>query len=304
MITGLHHVTAISAKAQATYDFYTNVLGLRLVKRTLNFDDPTTYELYFGNANGSPGTLLTFYTWEGASRGQKGTGQATGFSFAVPENSLSYWYERARKLGVELDRPSRSFGQDCITLADPDGLRIQMVATGPSNVAEHAISGLHSVMMDEEGFESTANLLTGSLGLRLSDTNGNRFRFAAGDSGPQTYIDVMCLPAGQRGEAGAGCIHHFALSACKESGLGMIRAKVADAGFNVTPVLDRTYFRCFYFREPGGVLFEIATDGPGFAIDEPLAELGSSLKLPRRYEPMRRRIESVLPALFTTPIRV
>jgi glyoxalase family protein len=298
MIPGIHHVTAIASDAQANYDFYVGFLGLRLIKKTVNFDDPTTYHLYYGDATGAPGTILTFFPWQGARRGRKGTGQPTVISFAVPVGSLSYWHDRARERAVAVEGPRRNFEQDYLTVNDPDGLRVELVEV--DRPGEHAILGFHSVVLDEEGYERTAELLTETMGFRLAAEKGNRFRFTTGDGGPGSMLDVLCLPAGQRGTMGAGTVHHVAWRTQDDNAQASWRDRIAAAGLNVTPIIDRVYFHSIYFREPGGVLFEIATDGPGFMVDEDQAHLGSELKLPPWYETMRNQIESVLPPLRTS----
>jgi glyoxalase family protein len=344
MISGLHHVTAIASDPQQNYDFYARFLGLRLVKKTINFDDPGTYHFYFGDQVGAPGTIMTFFLWPGAYRGRIGTGQTSVTSFAVPRESLAYWTERARSFGVELQGTTSRFDSELLSLSDPDGLRIELVAgdvesdtvsDGGGVPADHAIRGFHSVTLSEaqmprsaasnesrnsadvprgarelarfgfcassaeEGFERTAALLTGTLGFHRGPEDGNRFRFETGSGGPGSIVDLLCLPSSQRGRQGAGTVHHIAWRTPDDASQNEWRAKLASGGLNVTPVMDRNYFKSIYFREPGGVLFEIATDPPGFAIDEPAESLGSALKLPAWYEPARAQIEAALPPLRT-----
>ncbi|HEV2856459.1 MAG TPA: ring-cleaving dioxygenase [Thermoanaerobaculia bacterium] len=301
-IAGIHHVTAMAGDPQANVDFYTGVLGLRLVKRTVNFDDPGTYHLYYGDEMGHPGTIMTFFPWPLARRGVQGAGQATVTSFSVPEGSLGYWTERLGKLGVPFEDPRPRFGEEVLTLLDPDGLRLELVTrkddgrkpwTGGPVPAEHAARGFDGVTLTEWNPEVTAEVLAGTLGFRPAGQQGDRFRFEAGAS----RVDVLASPASARGHISAGTVHHVAWRAADDADQLAWREAVAESGLYVTPVLDRQYFHSIYFREPGGVLFEIATDPPGFTRDEPADSLGNSLKLPPWLEPERKRIEQALPPI-------
>jgi glyoxalase family protein len=278
-IPGLHHVTAIAGDPQANVDFYAGVLGLRLVKRTVNFEDPNTYHLYFGDCAGRPGTLLTFFPWPGASRGQRGAGQATATAFAVPERSLSYWADRLAAAGAPLDRPVRRFGEEVLALDDPDGLRLELVertgATpdGPLDhgdvPAEHAIRGLAGVTLTERHVAATEALLASTLGLRRVGREGTRTRMQTAGRELGAVVDLVEERDGPAGSIAVGTVHHVAFRARDDAEQQAWRAGLLSAGLAVSPVRDRNYFRSIYFREPGGVLFEIATDGPGFAADEP-----------------------------------
>jgi glyoxalase family protein len=302
---GIHHVTAIGGDAQRNVDFYADLLGLRLVKRTVNFDDPETYHLYYGDGNGNPGSIVTFFPWgDDAPKGRIGAGQVMTTSFSVPAASLGYWTERLVETGTRFERPRASFGETTLTFEDPDGLRVELVAAeddrpgweGPEVPAEHAVRGLHHVTLVVAEADRTAELLTETLGFeRVGDAEG-RTRFASGGA-PGTLVDVSEASGFPRGEMGAGTVHHVAFRAEDDESERDIRRRVEALGFNVTPVLDRNYFHSIYFREPGGVLFEIATDPPGFAVDEPQEELGANLKLPVWLEERRERLEEVLPAL-------
>lgn len=303
---GIHHVTAIASDQQRNLDFYAGVLGLRLVKRTVNFDDPTTYHFYFGDETGSPGSLITFFIWPGGKRGRAGAGQVAVTSFAIPPRSLGYWIERLIKFHVPYEQPKTRFDDErVIALKDPDGLLLELVAhasaesrprwSGGQVDAEHSIRGIHSVTLWEEGHELTSRLLIDSLGFRLVREQGSIYRFAAPGEGPGKIVDVRVVPGLWSGVAGAGAVHHVAFRSRDDAGQIAIRGTLATLGSNVTPPLDRHYFRSVYFREPGGVLFEIATDGPGFTIDEPLATLGLALKLPPWLEDRRFEIEALLP---------
>ncbi|HEX8032936.1 MAG TPA: ring-cleaving dioxygenase [Ktedonobacterales bacterium] len=305
-IAGIHHVTAITADPQRNLDFYTGVLGLRLVKLTVNFDDPGAYHFYFGDALGHPGTILTFFAWPGAPRGRQGTGQAAVVAFAIPQAALGFWLERLTQHGVRYETPSAHFEKKVVAFKDPDGLLLELV-TDPQ-AAEHpawqqgpvppeqAIRGFHSVTLWEEGYERTAELLTETFGFRLLATEENTYRYAAsGEQGPATLVDVRCAPGFWRGSVAAGTIHHVAWRTPDDAAQLRWRERLVALGLNVTPVIDRTYFHSIYFREPGGVLFEIATLPPGFTVDESADALGTALKLPPWLEPQRADIEQILP---------
>jgi catechol 2,3-dioxygenase-like lactoylglutathione lyase family enzyme len=275
-------------------DFYTQVLGLRLVKLTVNFDDPGTYHFYFGDANGSPGSILTFFPWAGVARGTVGIGQVSATSFAVPAGSLDYWRER---LGVQ-DVVER-FGEPVLRFEDPDGLPLEVVATEPGGSADapHAIIGFHSATLSEEGYENTAALLQDVMGLRPVGQEGNRFRYRMGSGGRAAIVDVLCAPDARPGRLGAGTVHHIAWRTPDDAQQLAWRKRLVGDGYNVSPVMDRTYFHSIYYREPGGILFEIATDPPGFALDEAPAHLGERLMLPAQYESHRSILERTLPKL-------
>lgn len=309
-IRGLHHVTAIASGAQANLDFYTRVLGLRLVKRTVNFDAPDTYHFYYGDVAGSPGSLLTFFPFADAAAGRAGTGMAETTAFAVPESAFEPWMSRLADEGREFDGPVTRFGAQVLGLRDPDGLQIELVAepgldgsapgaggsVGPVG-AEHAIRCLHSVALCVEAPERTARLLTETFGYEAAGDESGRQRFRVQAVGPAGIVDLLCQPDRMRGRMGAGTVHHVAFRAQDEAEQLIWREAVLSLGFDVTPVLDRQYFRSIYFREPGGVLFEIATDPPGFATDEAPEALGTVLKLPSWLEPRRAEIERRLPPL-------
>jgi glyoxalase family protein len=302
---GIHHVTAIGGDAQRNVDFYAGLLGLRLVKRTVNFDDPETYHLYYGDGSGNPGSIVTFFPWgDDAPKGRIGAGQVMTTSFSIPAASLGYWMERLVENGRRFEKPRGSFGETTLTFEDPDGLRVELVAAederpgwdSPTVPAEHAVRGIHHVTLIVAEAQKTAELLTGALGFERAGKAEGRGRFAAG-GGPGTLVDVSEASGFPRGTMGSGTVHHVAFRAEDEESELAFRERVESLGFEVTRVLDRNYFRSIYFREPGGVLFEIATDPPGFAVDEPPEELGSNLKLPAWLEERRERIEEVLPPL-------
>jgi glyoxalase family protein len=306
-IQGLHHVTAIAGEPQANVNFYTGVLGLRLVKLTVNFDDPTTYHLYYGDGQGHPGTILTFFPWPGAVAGRIGTGQLTVTSFAAPEKSLPYWRRRFEKRGVTFEDARSDFGEETLFFKDPAGIQLELVSTAkadPDRVwergpvpTEHAIRGFHRVTLSESGYERTASLLTDILGFQQIAKAGNRFRYAVAGGGPGAMVDLVCAPEGRRGRVAVGTVHHVAWRTATDTEQVQWRDTLKRQKYNVTPIMDRRYFHSIYFREPGGVLFEIATDPPGFAVDENAERLGSSLKLPPWLEQSRSELERLLPPI-------
>jgi predicted esterase/catechol 2,3-dioxygenase-like lactoylglutathione lyase family enzyme len=311
-ILGLHHVTAIASDPQRNIDFYAGVLGLRLVKRTVNFDDPQTYHFYFGDETGTPGSIMTFFPWPGARRGRQGVGQVAITSFAVRPQAIGFWVERLLRHGIEYEGPAkREIGDDSETVLsfkDPDGLMLSLVGhraaeTRPAWSDAHGIStddaihGFHSVTLWVDTHEPTERVLTSTLGLRAVSENGTTRRYAVGDGGPAAIVDVRAAGGFMRGAGGAGTVHHVAWNVEDDDAQLALRSQVIDAGLRPTEVIDRNYFHSVYFREPGGVLYELATQAPGFAIDEPVEHLGESLKLPPQYESHRREIEAVLPPI-------
>ncbi|PRX98668.1 ring-cleaving dioxygenase [Allonocardiopsis opalescens] len=306
--SGLHHVTAIGGDPQRNVDFYLRALGLRLVKQTVNFDDPGTYHLYYGDEAGRPGSLMTFFPWPGTPTGRLGNGQATTTSFSVPESSIGWWQRHLEGLGVSVDPVESRDEEDVLTFRDPDGLVLALVGHhgGGDDRApwdnglvpvEHAIRGLHSVTLSVAQEDATADMLVNGLGLRPQSRDGNRLRYAAGEGGPGALVDVLVTPDAPRGLVAAGTVHHVAWRAPDQATQAAWRDELLDQGVRVTSILDRQYFRSIYFREPAGTLLEVATDEPGFAIDEPLLELGRALKLPPWLEPQRDDIQALLPAL-------
>lgn len=304
--SGLHHVTAIAGSPQDNAEFYLRTLGLRLVKTTVNFDAPDTYHLYYGDEAGTPGTLLTFFPFGQVPPGRRGNGQATTTAFSVPPESIGWWQQHLRGLGVDVSEVSERDGEAALTLHDPDGLELALVAHPQGDPRapwdngdippEHGIRGLHSVTMDTAREDGTVAMLN-ELGLHAAGQDGNRLRFAAGDGGPGALVDVRVNPDAPSGLVAGGTVHHVAWRAPDEVTQQAWRAELVESGAQVTSILDRQYFRSIYFREPGGTLLEIATDEPGFAIDEPLLELGRALKLPPWLEPNREQIQAALPTL-------
>lgn len=307
LITGIHHVTAIASNAQKNLDFYTGVLGLRLVKKTVNFDAQEVYHFYYGDEAGSPGSILTFFPYEGLVNGRHGKGMLNTTAFSVPGSSLSYWLERFKRFGIPYKKPQERFDDEvAVYFEDEDGLGLELVFTNRDNragythgpvPAEHAIRGFYNVEIWEEGYERTAALLTEQLDHTLIAEKGNRFRFAATDA-PGNYVDILCSPDSMKGLAGSGTVHHIAFATRDLASQEAVRLRMVKRMLNPTPVLDRLYFTSIYFREPGGVLFEVATTGPGFAADEPASHLGEALKLPAQFEEERAHIETVLPPAF------
>jgi glyoxalase family protein len=306
-ILGLHHLTAIASDPQRNYDFYAKVLGLRFIKKTVNFDDPGTYHFYFGDEVGSAGTILTFFPWPHITRGRRGPGQATEISYSVPAGSLDFWMRRFDEQQVSYTPPSERFGEQYLTFPDPDGLQLELVVSKtpddrtpwatPEVGADVATRGFHCVTLTLASREATAAILTDIFGYQLIAKEGNRYRYATDAVASANLIDLMEVGSAAPSITAGGTVHHVAFRVKNDATLMQFRARVAARGLNITPQIDRQYFHSLYFREPGGVLFEIATDNPGFMVDEPLAELGTHLLLPHQYEARRWQIEERLPKL-------
>ncbi|HYO81168.1 MAG TPA: ring-cleaving dioxygenase [Bryobacteraceae bacterium] len=305
-LNGIHHVTAIASDAQTNLDFYVRFLGLRLVKQTVNFDDPGTYHFYYGDRLGRPGTLITFFPWAGTGRGRAGAGQVSATAFAVPAGALELWQQRVMRYGVDASQAESPWGERILRLNDPDGLSLELVETtavtpeaedGLEVPAEAAITGIARAELLSYHPEQTLQLLTNTLGYSRQGETGDLVRLTS-ESG--SLLDVH-LRAAPRGLGGAGTVHHIAFRTPTDEAQQSWIDTLTDAGVAVTPVMDRNYFRSIYFREPGGILYEIATDPPGFTVDEPADELGSTLKLPQQYEKHRDRIQLALPQI-TVPV--
>ena len=307
-VGGIHHVTMIAGDPQANADFYGGVLGMRLVKRTVNFDDPETYHFYFGDETGGPGTLLTFFPVPGAARGRTGAGQATLVYLAVPPGALDYWEERLGRFGVPCRRRPGPGGRPGLFFTDPDGLPLALLDEpapdrpgwpGGPVPAPHAIRAVAGVRLTVHDVEPTGRVLQ-ALGYRPAPeggTGGTPALWITGDGGATRWIELDVAPGLRRGTLGAGTVHHVAFRTAGDATQQAWRNRLTQLGLHVTPVQDRQYFRSIYFREPGGVLFEIATDPPGFLIDEDRASLGTGLRLPPWYEPARAALEKALPPL-------
>ncbi|HKX18902.1 MAG TPA: ring-cleaving dioxygenase [bacterium] len=304
---GIHHVTAIAGPPQENVDFYAGTLGLRLVKRTVNFDDPGTYHLYFGDDAGHPGTILTFFPWPGAPRGHQGAGQVTVVSFSVPPDSLGFWEERLRNHRVAFEARESPFDESLLEFSDPDGLPLELVADprrdpgrpwpGAPVPAAQAIRGFHSVSLLEHAHHATERLLTEIMGCQFVQTVGHRRRYVTGEGGSAAYVDIVTAPDASPGQVAVGTVHHVAWRVRSGEAQAVWRQRLLEARVNVTPVRDRQYFHSIYYHEPGGVLFEIATDPPGFGIDEAPDALGTALRLPPWLEPRRAALEGRLPPL-------
>ncbi|WP_426479280.1 ring-cleaving dioxygenase [Chryseobacterium sp. CBSDS_008] len=305
-ILGLHHITAIADNAKRNLGFYTKVLGVRLVKKTVNFDDPGTYHFYFGNETGTPGTILTFFPWEGIGKGSNGSGMATHIGYSVPKGSLEFWRNHLQNLNVATEE-GEIFGEKMISFKDPDGLQLQLIEpSGEDNRKvwttddikdESALRGFHNVTLTLKKADPTIKVLTDILGYDFKKQDGERYRLATDAIDTANIVDIIENDAIPAGRNAAGTNHHIAFRVKDDNVLMEYREKALSAGLSITPKINRDYFYSLYFREPGGVLFEIATDNPGFTVDEPLNELGTNLKLPVQYEGMREKIEGVLPNL-------
>lgn len=307
-IQGLHHITAIAGDAQRNYNFYTSVLGLRLVKKTVNFDDPGTYHFYYGNETGTPGTILTFFPWTHVKPGHTGTGMANEIGYAVPAGSLKFWADRFKEHKVKQSEPLERFGELLLPFQDPDGLKLNLITPAQEDsrapwttnavTAAEATRGFHSVVLTLKDIKPTAEILTDIFGYTLLKQEGNRYRFITTAVENAGIVDLVESPDERPGLVAGGTNHHVAFRVKNDEVLMEFREKIVAKGFHITPKIDRNYFFSLYFREPGGVLFELATDNPGFAVDEAVSELGKGLKLPAQYEPQRETIEKVLPVLI------
>lgn len=307
-MSGIHHVTAIAGNALRNYDFYTSSLGLRFVKKTVNFDDPGTYHFYYGDEAGHPGTILTFFPWKGAAPGRGGVGQAQQTAFRVPARSLGYWAHRFIEKGVVHEALNKRFGETVLPFTDPDGMSLALVGVpgaeneaGWSNgdvPAEHAIRGFHGVTLLIESADKTGAILTDVFGFAEAGREGSTIRYRAPGNAVGAIVDICEAKGFLPGRLGQGSVHHIAFRAADDATQAEMALKlVRDHGMRPTEQKDRNYFRSVYFREPGGILFEIATDIPGFAVDEPVSSLGQALKLPAFLEPHREDIAAMLPAL-------
>ena len=305
-ITGIHHITALASSARANAAFYTRVLGLRLIKKTVNFDAPEVYHLYYGDGLAQPGTVLTFFPYEGIVRGRRGVGQVISTRFAIAPVAISFWRERLGTLEITFNETQTAFGETALRFEDPDGMMVEIVtADGDTRpgyaseglVAEMSVKGFHSALIQAKSSELTGKTLISTLGYRLLDKKNNLTRYTVGQGGSGTYVDILETPDVKFGHQGGGSVHHIAFRTPTDADQETIRQNIEQNGLSVTPMQDRQYFHSIYYREPGGVLFEVATDTPGFEIDEPLETLGEKLMLPPWYEKHRAKLEEVLPAL-------
>lgn len=302
---GIHHITAVAGDPQENYEFYTRVLGLRLVKKTVNFDDPTVYHLYYGNESGDPGTILTFFPWRHLQDGEPDQGQVVAVSFSVPTDSKEYWINHLKEHNLDIEAPFSRFGKEVIGLQDPDGLHLELVMDPEADKveawkdgpipAEHAIRGIHGATLAEQNYAGTGRLLEEDLGFELTNQSDNRYLYETG--APFGSVVEVIDQFELEGRAGKGTIHHIAFRCEDEEEQQAMRRQLLDKGYYLTEVKDRDYFKSVYFHGPGGILFEIATDPPGFTKDEKLEELGSSLQLPDWLEKNREEIAAELPSL-------
>jgi len=302
---GIHHITAVAGDPQQNYEFYTRVLGLRLVKRTVNFDDPSAYHLYYGNETGDPGTILTFFPWEHLQNGKPDQGQVVAVSFSIPTGSKKFWFEHLKEKDIDIEAPFSRFGKEVIGLQDPDGLHLELVLDPKADTVdgwsdgplpkEYTIRGIHGATLAEENYAKTGSLLEENLEFQLTNQLGNRYLYET-DAQFGSVIEIIDQFE-LNGRPGKGTVHHIAFRAEDDGEQQAMRKKLLNKGYYLTEVKDRQYFRSVYFHEPGGILFEIATDQPGFAIDEKPGELGTTLKLPKWLESHRHNIERELTKL-------
>jgi glyoxalase family protein len=307
LLSGIHHITAIAGDPQKNVDFFVKILGLRFLKKTINFDDPHTYHFYYGDENGNPGTILTFFPWtDRGFKGKRGTGQIAAISFSVPLSSLDFWVEHLTKQKINFAGPIKRFDEQVLIFEDHDEFELEIVATEEEKrpgwdsgfiPKEHSIRGFWGASIWHQKIETTETFMSDLLGFKKVNETENRVRLALANSGAGTYVDLISLPEQQKGIMGVGAIHHIAFRTKDEKTQLEMRKKIINKNFDVTPAVDRNYFHSIYFKEPGNVLFEIATDPPGFFVDETKDELGKSLKLPEWYESIRAEIESALPKI-------
>ncbi len=311
VIRGIHHITAISGSAEENVAFYEKVLGLRLVKQTVNFDDPSTYHLYYGDHEGSPGTILTFFPWQGIPRGKNGAGMVTAVAFNIAPGSLGYWKKVLQSNNIETTTEQR-FGEEVVKFRDPSGLELELIESAEiaetsqlardGLVREDTILGFHSATSTLQSLLKTENLLVKTLGMVVDGQEGNRYRFKMENNTSRgLFYDLIIDPKAEVGRQGSGSVHHIAFRTPDDKKQLFWQRALRSGGYNVTEVRDRKYFKSIYFHEPGGVLFEIATDPPGFTVDESIDSLGGSLQLPDEYQPLRSRIERSLPPLRSAP---
>jgi glyoxalase family protein len=306
-LKGIHHVTAITGDAERNLRFYSELLGQRLVKKTVNFDDPSSYHLYYGDRLGTPGTLITFFVWPSAGRGRRGVGEPVSLTYEVPTGALSWWKKRFASANLEVEELGNIFGSPTVRVTDPDGMQIELAETptpreteywaGGNIPKEFAIRSIRGITLAHRSLTASASLYTDQLYFHESGEENGHHRFLVGDTPERSFIDVIAPATLTRGSMGAGTIHHVAFRTTSDETQGEWLKKIQKLGLNASPVMDRNYFHSIYFREISGVLFEVATDGPGMSIDEPADHLGETLALPRMYEGMRTRIEQQLPPL-------
>jgi len=306
-VHGIHHVTVIAGEAQENLDFYASVLGMRLVKKSVNQDAPDTYHLFYADADGNPGTDLTFFPWPAMGSGRLGVGLTVEVPFAIAPGSMKYWQARFEQHRVDLGKIEMRFGETTLPFRDPHGLQLALVETNAARQftawerspvpSEHQLRGMHAVRLWERSLQETETLLTQLLGFKSDGEEQGWHRYSVEDGGSGKIIEIRELPAEQRGMWGTGRVHHVAWRVKDTAEEMAVRENLEEAGLHPTPQIDRFWFKSVYFREPGGVLFELATDGPGFDRDEQKENLGEKLILPPWLEARRKEIEAMLPRL-------
>jgi len=307
-IKGIHHITAIAGDAKRNYDFYTRILGLRLIKKTVNFDDPETYHLYYGDKMGTPGSILTFFPNEGIPPGRPGTRQATSIGYSIDKSSIDFWKQRFKKNGINFIDVAEKFNDPYLTVFDPDGLRLELIGSSKEDIrlpwtstdvpVNNALKGFNGITLTINELAPTAHILTKVFGYRLIEEKDDLFRFITDSVPNAAIIDLLVRKSEAPGHVSTGSVHHVAFRVRDEKILMAFRETIVGLGLRVTEKIDRNYFYSIYFREPGGVLFELATENPGFTVDEPLERLGEKLMLPAQYEQLRETLEITLPKLI------
>jgi glyoxalase family protein len=307
-INGLHHITVLASDPQKNYDFYTKIMGLRFVKKTVNFDAPDVYHFYFADEQGTPGTILTFFPFPMAKRGTRGNGEATIVSFAIPKGSLEFWTKYLESAQIRFDGPDNKMDHNYISLLDPDGMKIELVEDAVEHLKgwktgqiprEHSIRKFFSTTLNLQAEAGTELLITKVMGFSLLKEQDNIKRYQSGSGDQQAFLDIIVNKELNNAIQSAGSVHHIAWRTESDESQRMWIKRLRENGLQVTDVIDRNYFYSIYFREPGGVLFEIATDHPGFMVDEDLQHLGQALKLPEQYEAKRDQIEKILTPINT-----
>jgi glyoxalase family protein len=306
LVNGLHHVTAIAGSVKNNIRFYTEVLGLRFVKKTINYDSPETWHLYYGDETGRPGSAITFFPFKGVPRGRSGNNSMSAVLFSIGENSIEFWRNRFKTFQIDYRGPYTRYNEEYLVLEDFDGMPVELVANSqdgrmgwetPGIPAENSIKGFFSAVLSYASFDPTLDFLLRELNHKILENTGDRVRLFSGENKPGYYIDLISHPSSPNQMPGTGTVHHLAFQTQDEESQQQIRKSLVKSGFSPSPVMDRQYFRSIYFKEPGGVLFEIATSGPGFLVDESIENLGSSLKLPHWMENQRTEIEDLLESI-------
>lgn len=303
LVNGLHHVTAIAGSVKNNIRFYTEVLGLRFVKKTINYDSPETWHLYYGDATGRPGSAITFFPFKGVPRGRSGNNSMSSVLFSIGENSIEFWLNRFKTFQIDYRGPFSRYNEEYLVLEDFDGMPVELVANSqddrmgwetPGIPSENSIKGFFSAVLSYASFDPTLDFLLREMNHKILENKGDRVRLFSGENIPGHYVDLISHPSSPNQMPGTGTVHHLAFQTEDEESQQQIRKSLVKSGYSPSPVMDRQYFRSIYFKEPGGVLFEMATSGPGFQVDESIENLGSSLKLPHWMENQRTEIENLL----------